>query len=151
MDYVGIDVHKKESQICVLREGGQVRECRVPTEPRRFAEVLGGRSPARILREASRESEWVARCLEELGHEVIVTDPNFAPMDAGPQSEDQDRSAGRAGAGRGLPAGGVPSRASAVGRPAAGAGPPDGAGCRRSRPGGWPARPMLPDGMRYAP
>jgi transposase len=26
------------------------------------------------------ESEWVARCLEELGHEVIVADPNFAPM-----------------------------------------------------------------------
>jgi transposase len=24
--------------------------------------------------------EWVARCLEGLGHEVIVADPNFAPM-----------------------------------------------------------------------
>jgi transposase len=30
--------------------------------------------------EASTESEWVARCLEGLGHEVIVADPNFAPM-----------------------------------------------------------------------
>jgi transposase len=30
--------------------------------------------------EASTESEWVARCLEELGHEVVVADPNFAPM-----------------------------------------------------------------------
>src|SRR3989304_802090 len=29
--------------------------------------------------EASTESEWVARCLEELGHEVIVADPNYAP------------------------------------------------------------------------
>jgi hypothetical protein len=27
-----------------------------------------------------RSSEWVARCLETLGHEVIVADPNFAPM-----------------------------------------------------------------------
>jgi transposase len=26
------------------------------------------------------ESEWVARCLEELGHEVIVADPNYAAM-----------------------------------------------------------------------
>src|SRR4051812_37100553 len=26
------------------------------------------------------ESEWVARCLEEPGHEVTVADPNFAPM-----------------------------------------------------------------------
>jgi transposase len=30
--------------------------------------------------EASTDSEWVARCLEALGHEVIVADPNFAPM-----------------------------------------------------------------------
>jgi transposase len=27
--------------------------------------------------EASTDSEWVARCLEGLGHEVIVADPNF--------------------------------------------------------------------------
>jgi transposase len=26
------------------------------------------------------ESEWVARCLEALGHEVVVADPNVAPM-----------------------------------------------------------------------
>jgi transposase len=30
--------------------------------------------------EASTDSEWVARRLEALGHEVIVADPNFAPM-----------------------------------------------------------------------
>lgn len=30
--------------------------------------------------EASTDSEWVARCLEALGHEVIVAEPNFAPM-----------------------------------------------------------------------
>jgi transposase len=24
--------------------------------------------------------EWVARCLERFGHDVIVADPNFAPM-----------------------------------------------------------------------
>jgi transposase len=81
MDYVGIDLHKKESQICsILSPDGQVRECRIRTEPQRFAEVLGGRPRARILVEASTESEWVARCLEALGHEVVVADPNFAPM-----------------------------------------------------------------------
>ena len=37
MDYVGIDLHKKESQICILSEGGQLSECRIRTEPRRFA------------------------------------------------------------------------------------------------------------------
>jgi transposase len=80
MDYVGIDLHKKESQICILSEGGQMSEGRIRTEPQRFVEVLGGRPRSRILLEAATESEWVARCLEGLGHEVVVADPNFAPM-----------------------------------------------------------------------
>jgi transposase len=80
MDYVGIALHKKDSQICILSEGSQLSECRIRTEPQRFAEVLGARPRARILLEASTESEWVARCLEGLGHEVVVADPNFAPM-----------------------------------------------------------------------
>ena len=80
MDHIGIDVHKRESQIYILAEGGEVIEQRIRTEPARFAAVLGARPRARILIEASTESEWVARCLETLGHEVIVADPNFAPM-----------------------------------------------------------------------
>jgi len=42
--------------------------------------VFGRRPKAKIIVEASTESEWVARCLEDLGHEVIVADPNYAPM-----------------------------------------------------------------------
>ena len=42
--------------------------------------MLGARPRARLLIEASTDSEWVARCLEVLGHEVIVADPNVAPM-----------------------------------------------------------------------
>ena len=42
--------------------------------------MFGGRPRARILLEAMTESEWVARWLEELGHEVIVADPNNAAM-----------------------------------------------------------------------
>jgi transposase len=82
MDHIGIDVHKKESQICILAEGGELIERRIPTQEQRFGEALGGRAPARILLESSTESEWVARCLETLGHEVVVADPNFAPMSA---------------------------------------------------------------------
>jgi transposase len=33
----------------------------------------------RILVEASTESEWVALSLEQLGHDVIVADPHYAP------------------------------------------------------------------------
>ena len=79
MDHVGIDVHKVASQICVIAEGGELIERRVRTHQSRFAEVLGDRPRARILIEASTDSEWVARCLEELGHEVVA-DRNFAPM-----------------------------------------------------------------------
>ena len=80
MDHIGIDVHKRESQIYILAEDGELIERRIRTEPERFAAVLGGRPRARILLEASTDSEWVARCLETLGHEVVVADPNFAPM-----------------------------------------------------------------------
>jgi transposase len=80
MDHIGIDVHKTQSQVCILSESGERSEQRILTERVRFGEVFGGRPGARILIEASTESEWVARCLEELGHEVIVADPNFAPM-----------------------------------------------------------------------
>ena len=66
--------------MCILAEESELLERRIRTDPRRFAGVLGGRAPARILLEASTESEWVARCLEVLGHHVVVADPNFAPM-----------------------------------------------------------------------
>ena len=80
MENIGIDVHKKESQLCIITEAGEVMELRIRTERGRFKEVLGARGKAKVLMEASTESEWVARCLEEMGHEVVVADPNFAPM-----------------------------------------------------------------------
>ena len=80
MRHIGIDVHKNQSQVCILEEGGERIEQRLITDRIRFAEIFGGDPRARISIEASTESEWVARCLEELGHEVIVADPNFAPM-----------------------------------------------------------------------
>lgn len=80
MDHVGIDVHKQESQLCILEEDGRMVESRIKTTRQRLVSVFEKRERARILLEASTESEWVARCLEGLGHEVIVADPNFAAM-----------------------------------------------------------------------
>jgi transposase len=80
MEHVGIDVHKNQSQICILTPEGELIEKRILTQRVRFAAVFGDRPRARILIEAATESEWVAGCLEELGHEVIVADPNYAPM-----------------------------------------------------------------------
>ena len=80
MNHIGIDLGKKNSQICILAQGGEVIERGVRTERERFAAALKNHPGARVLLEAGTESEWVARCLEELGHEVIVADPNYAPM-----------------------------------------------------------------------
>ena len=81
MRFVGIDLHKINSQICVLDDvTGELIERRVPTSAATYKEFFQGWAPTRILIESATESEWVARVLEELGHEVIVADPNFAPM-----------------------------------------------------------------------
>jgi transposase len=80
MEKIGIDVHKVASQLCIRTDDGGFVEQRIATTHAAFAKHLGGRARARVLLESSTESEWVARCLEALGHEVIVADPNFAPM-----------------------------------------------------------------------
>jgi transposase len=80
MDTIGLDLHKRESQLCLIGSEGEITERRIVTSRERFTAVLGGRARCRILLEASTESEWVARHLESLGHEVIVADPGFAPM-----------------------------------------------------------------------
>ena len=49
MDHIGIDVHKRESQIYILAEDGEIVERRIRTEGERFAAVLGDRPRARIL------------------------------------------------------------------------------------------------------
>ena len=80
MDTIGLDLHKRESQLCILAEDGTVTERRIVTSRERFTAILGNRPGACILLEASTESEWVAQHLETLGHDVIVADPNYAPM-----------------------------------------------------------------------
>ncbi len=77
---IGIDLHKRESQLCIHVEGHPFIELRIATTRERFAAALTPYAPARVLLEASTESEWVACYLESLGHTVIVADPNFAPM-----------------------------------------------------------------------
>jgi transposase len=80
MEYGAIDLHKKESQIRIVTNNGEIVDQRIATTRDRFTHVFWGRPRMRILVEASTESEWVAQHLEQLGHEVIVADPNYAPM-----------------------------------------------------------------------
>ncbi len=80
MEHVGMDLGKKESQSAIITEAGELVEKRLRTKRERLMRYFKDRPPARILMEASTISEWVARLLDELGHEVVVADPNFAPM-----------------------------------------------------------------------
>ncbi len=79
MQIIGLDLHKCESQRCFKPDDGSITDRRIATSRERFTALFGERPPARILLEASTESEWMARHLESLFHEVIVADPNDAP------------------------------------------------------------------------
>ena len=82
MNYVGIDLHKRESQIFVFAADGSVREKRIKTDRAQFARTLPELAApgSRILIEASTESAWAAKAIQALGFEVIVADPNFSAM-----------------------------------------------------------------------
>jgi transposase len=80
VEHVGMDVGLRESQLAILTEAGELVDKRIRTDRNRLIQFFGGRAKTKILLEASTESEWIARCLEELGHDVVVADPNYAPM-----------------------------------------------------------------------
>lgn len=81
MVHGAIDLHARYSQIRIIdAEGMVVRDQRVVTTAERLVAVFSGRGRMRILLETGTESEWVAQALEAAGHDVIVADPNYAPM-----------------------------------------------------------------------
>lgn len=79
---VGLDLGKRKSYMVVEDERAKlVFDKSVRTERSLLIvafQKLGQK--CKVLLEASTSSEWVARCIEELGNEVVVADPNFGPM-----------------------------------------------------------------------
>jgi hypothetical protein len=82
MDHIGIDVHKRQRPIYILAEDGAIIEQRIRSEPERFDAGLGPRPRARILIEASTQSEWGARGLEALGTRSSSPIPTSRPCNA---------------------------------------------------------------------
>jgi transposase len=81
MVYGAIDLHMRASQIRIIDDAGVVqRDQRVPTTRERLIQAFASHGPMRILLETGTESEWVAQVLEAAGHDVVVADPNYAPM-----------------------------------------------------------------------
>ena len=65
MEHVGMDLGKKESQIAIITDAGELIEKRIRTERERLIEFFKERPQAKILMESSTISEWVAWLLEE--------------------------------------------------------------------------------------
>src|SRR4029453_12284641 len=81
MEYGAIDLHLRRSLVRILDEDESVvLDRRIDTTRDELTRLFAARARMRILLESSTESEWVAQHLEAPGHEVIVADPNYAPM-----------------------------------------------------------------------
>ncbi len=81
MVYGAIDLHLRHSQIRIIDADGTARrDQRIVTTRERLTAAFEGFGPMRILVETGTDSEWVAQALEAAGHEVVVADPNYAPM-----------------------------------------------------------------------
>ena len=57
MEKIGIDVHKVARQLCIRTDEGAFVEQRIATTRESLRKYLGGRARARVLVEASTESE----------------------------------------------------------------------------------------------
>jgi len=76
MVHVGVDLHKRSSQIAVLSADGEVAQHRLDNEVarvRNFFEQLPPASPVAI--EASGTWWWLVDVLEELGHQPVLWNP----------------------------------------------------------------------------
>jgi transposase len=80
MEHVAIDLGRPNSVLCELGPVGKAVTRRFRLDRSSLERLFGERPRCRALIESSTESEWVAQVLEELGHEVIVADPNYAAM-----------------------------------------------------------------------
>ena len=72
---IGMDVSDKWSRIFVVHEKGEEEELRIRTTPEDVEAFFSEYEGVRVILEAGTHSPWISEMLEELGHEVIVTDP----------------------------------------------------------------------------
>ena len=71
--YIGCDLHKRTSTLCVkTKEGRVVEETKIKTTKEAFAQVCGQYSGARIVFEPVGQSWWLGDILEELGLVVYL-------------------------------------------------------------------------------
>jgi transposase len=80
MEHVAIDLGRPNSVLYELSPEGKKVLRRFRLDRPNLTGLFSGHPACRVLIESSTESEWVARHIERLGHEVVVADPNYAAM-----------------------------------------------------------------------
>lgn len=90
----GIDLGKKSSEVCLLDSDGVIIERRKIRTTKKSFEALFGMLPRlRVALETGPSSNWVARLLDELGHETIVADAQRVKIITDTYSKDDRRDA----------------------------------------------------------
>ena len=69
--WVGIDLHRRRSQIAIIDEHGELTlSRRIVNHPYTFRELLGDPDGTQVALEATYGWEWLADLLEQAGYEV---------------------------------------------------------------------------------
>lgn len=79
---IGMDLGDAYSYLHLLSsvEGETLAKERLPTSKESFKAYFGEQQVARVVIEAGAHSPWVSNLLEELGHEVVVANPNAVAL-----------------------------------------------------------------------
>jgi transposase len=74
--WVGIDLHRRRSQIAIIDELGELTiSKRVPTARETITELLGSPDGTHVALEATYGWEWLAELLEDAGYDVHLAHP----------------------------------------------------------------------------
>ena len=86
----GIDLGSKRSEVCLLDDNGTIVEQR---RIRTIRKSFGALPRLRAALETGPSSNWVARRLDELGHETVVADAHRVKIVTETHSKDDRRDA----------------------------------------------------------
>jgi transposase len=76
MLHVGVDLHKRMSQVAVLNHEGAITHHRLEHEGGHVQDSFGSLpAPARVAIEASGTWWWLVDLLKRLGHETVLSHP----------------------------------------------------------------------------
>jgi transposase len=88
---IGLDLGERRHRFCALNQRGEVvEEGSLANDRSALARLTAGYRGALAVMEAGAHSPWVSRYLEELGFEVIVSNPVLYPVRHGSEEAQQD-------------------------------------------------------------